>query len=169
MTKELIGGAWLVPLILQLICFQGALLYEMLCGRPPHYQPKNRKQMLRDIVEKPVEMKDYFSPEAKQILTQLLERNPAKRLGNTSSDASAQDILSHPFFRNINWPDLRAGKVKPPYKPVVAGPDDTRNIDTLFLNEKIKETPDQSMTGSEKTKTNFKGFTYNQDELLKKK
>ena len=64
--------------------------------------------------------------------------------------------------------DLRAGKVKPPYKPVVAGPDDTRNIDTLFLNEKIKETPDQSMTGSEKTKTNFKGFTYNQDELLKK-
>jgi serine/threonine protein kinase len=45
--------------------------------------------MLRDIVEKPVEMKDYFSAEAKQILTQLLERNPAKRLGNTSSDASA--------------------------------------------------------------------------------
>jgi serine/threonine protein kinase len=25
--------------------------------------------MLRDIVEKPVEMKEYFSPEAKQILT----------------------------------------------------------------------------------------------------
>jgi hypothetical protein len=41
----------------------------MLCGRPPHYQPKNRKQMLRDIVEKPVEMKDYFSAEAKLILT----------------------------------------------------------------------------------------------------
>lgn len=47
----------------------GALLYEMLCGRPPHYQPKNRKQMLRDILEKPVEMKDYFSTEAKLILT----------------------------------------------------------------------------------------------------
>ena len=31
----------------------GALLYEMLCGRPPHYQ-KNRKQMLQDIVEKPI-------------------------------------------------------------------------------------------------------------------
>jgi len=25
--------------------------------------------MLRDIVEKPVEMKEYFSPEAKMILT----------------------------------------------------------------------------------------------------
>jgi hypothetical protein len=43
--------------------------------------------MLRDIVEKPVEMKDYFSPEARLILTQLLERNPSKRLGNTSVDA----------------------------------------------------------------------------------
>lgn len=27
----------------------GALLYEMLCGRPPHFQ-SNRKQMLQDIV-----------------------------------------------------------------------------------------------------------------------
>ncbi len=123
--------------------------------------------MLRDIVEKPVEMKDYFSAEAKLILTQLLERNPAKRLGNTSADA--KDIMEHTFFRNINWQDLRNGKVKPPYKPVVSGPEDTRNIDTLFLNERVKETPEQSMTGSQKNKTNFQGFTYNQDELLKKK
>lgn len=96
--------------------------------------------MLKDIVEKPIEMKDYFSPEAKLILTQLLERNPAKRLGNASIDA--KEITEHPFFRNINWVDLRAGKLKPPYKPTVASADDTRNIDTLFLNEKIKETPD---------------------------
>jgi len=115
--------------------------------------------MLRDIVEKPVEMKEYFSPEAKQILTQLLERNPAKRLGNTTADAS--DIMGHPFFNKINWTDLRELKLEPPYKPIVAGPDDTRNIDKLFLDEKLKETPDQTMTGSDKLKTNFKGFTYN--------
>jgi serum/glucocorticoid-regulated kinase 2 len=59
----------------------------MLCGKPPHYQPKNRKKMLQDIVNKPVVMEDYFSPEAKLILTQLLERNPAKRLGSGSVDA----------------------------------------------------------------------------------
>lgn len=130
----------------------------MLCGRPPHYQPKDRKKMLRDIVDKPVEMKESFSPEAKLILTQLLERNPTKRLGNSSADA--KDLLEHPFFRNINWVDLRAGKVKPPYKPVVSGPDDCRQIDKLFTNEQVKETPEASMTGSEKNKTNFKGFTY---------
>ena len=43
----------------------GALLFEMLSGRPPHYHPKARNQMLKDIVEKPVPMKDYFSPEAR--------------------------------------------------------------------------------------------------------
>lgn len=65
----------------------GALLYEMLTGKPPHYQPKNRKQMLKDIVEKPVPMHEKFSPEAKMLLTQLLCRDPAKRLGASSTDA----------------------------------------------------------------------------------
>lgn len=45
----------------------GALLYEMLCGRPPHYN-KDRQQMLRDITEKPIPMKHYFSPEATSLL-----------------------------------------------------------------------------------------------------
>ncbi len=35
----------------------GALLYEMLSGRPPHYKPDARKQILREIVENPVSMK----------------------------------------------------------------------------------------------------------------
>jgi hypothetical protein len=32
--------------------------------------------MLQDIVQKPIPMKDYFSPEAKSLLAGLLERNP---------------------------------------------------------------------------------------------
>lgn len=96
--------------------------------------------MLKDIVEKPVPMKDYFSAETKQILTQLLERNPAKRLGTGPN--GAKDIMEHPFFRNINWNDLKDKKIKPPYKPYVSGPDDIRNIDKLFTDEKVKETPD---------------------------
>lgn len=52
----------------------GALLYEMLCGRPPHYQ-KNRKQMMFDIVNVPVKMPQHFSSEAKSLLTNLLNRD----------------------------------------------------------------------------------------------
>lgn len=122
--------------------------------------------MLKDIVEKPVPMKDYFSAETKQILTQLLERKPDKRLG--SGPNGTKDIMEHPFFRNINWSDLREKKIKPPYKPYVAGPDDTRNIDRLFTDEKVKETPDQTMTASVKAKTNFQNFTYDQDTLMRR-
>jgi len=53
--------------------------------------------------------------------------------------------------------------------PSVQGPEDLRNIDKMFLDEKLRETPENSMTGSEKTKTNFKGFTYNQDAPLQKR
>lgn len=38
------------------------ILFEMLSGRPPHYKPNAQKMMLKDIVDKPVQMKDYFSP-----------------------------------------------------------------------------------------------------------
>lgn len=59
----------------------GALLYEMLSGTPPHYS-RDKNQMMQDIVAKQVIMKDSFSSEAKSLLTQLLERDPAKRIGH---------------------------------------------------------------------------------------
>jgi hypothetical protein len=67
----------------------------------------------------------------------------------------AQDIIEHPFFRNINWVDLRAQKVKPPYVPALNGPEDLKNIDKMFTDEQVKQTPDTQMTGSQKTKTVF--------------
>ena len=39
----------------------GALLYEMLAGRPPHYH-KDRNEMLRNIIHITVPMKPYFEP-----------------------------------------------------------------------------------------------------------
>ena len=140
----------------------GALLYEMLCGRPPHYQ-KNRKQMMYDIVNLPVQMQRHFSNEAKSLLTGLLNRDPAKRLGGGSADAS--DIMSHAFFRDINWQDLRAKTIQAPYKPVTSGEQDTRNIDKMFTNEKPIETPEQTMPQSAAKKTNFAQFTYNKEGL----
>jgi len=75
-------------------------------------------------------MKDYFSPEAKNLMQGLLERDPNKRLGSSTQDAS--DIMSHPFFRDINWQELREKRIQPPYKPYVSGPEDCRNIDLMF-------------------------------------
>ena len=110
----------------------------MLSGRPPHYQ-KNRKQMMMDIVEKRVEMKSYFSVEAKSLLSGLLERNPTKRLGSTVEDAN--EIKKHPWFKKIDWEALKKKELEPPFKPQVKDKEDLRNIDKSFLNEPAKETP----------------------------
>lgn len=50
----------------------GALIYEMLAGAPPFYS-RNREQMFRNMLSKPVEMKPHFSPQACDILKCLLQ------------------------------------------------------------------------------------------------
>ena len=78
----------------------GALLYEMLRGRPPHYN-RDRQQMLRDIVEKQIQMKPFFSNEAIDFLKALLQREPSKRIGTGDEDAA--ELKKHPFFAGIDW------------------------------------------------------------------
>lgn len=136
----------------------------MLCGRPPHYQ-KNRKQMMYDIVNKPVDMPNHFSPEAKSLLMGLLNRDQTKRLGN-ANNGDASDIMSHPFFRDINWADLRRKQVPAPYKPKVTSRHDTSNFDKMFTNEKPIETPENTISHSLLRKTKFEAFTYDKDGLL---
>jgi serum/glucocorticoid-regulated kinase 2 len=116
----------------------GALIYEMLSGRPPHYS-KNRKEMMQDIVEKPIEMKLSFSVEARSLLEGLLNRDISKRLGSGEDDA--KQIKMHPWFAKIDWDRLMKKQLDPPFKPIVTGPEDTRNIDKLFTNETPMETP----------------------------
>ncbi|XP_071486454.1 ribosomal protein S6 kinase delta-1-like [Diadema antillarum] len=47
---------------------------------------------------------DHISPEAKALLTQLLQVNPFERLGGSHS--GAEDVKSHPFFKGVNWSNL---------------------------------------------------------------
>ena len=98
-------------------------------------------------------MQRHFSAEARSLLTSLLNRDQAKRLGSSATDAS--DIMSHPFFRDINWSDLRNRQVPAPYKPVVSSAHDTRNIDKMFTNERPVETPEQTIPNTIARKTEF--------------
>jgi len=74
----------------------GALLYEMLSGAPPFYS-KDREQMFRNILNKPVVMKPYFTDSAADLLKNLLQIDPTKRLTTPAV------IKSHPFFKTIDW------------------------------------------------------------------
>ena len=57
------------------------------------------------------------SQECQSLITALLVKDPAKRLG---AKYGAEEIKAHPFFAGVNWPLLR--HKRPPYgEPTVAG------------------------------------------------
>lgn len=76
------------------------------------------------------------------ILQKLLTREPEMRLGSGPTDA--QEIMSQPFFRNINWDDIYHKRVQPPYKPTINNPTDTSNFDSEFTSVTPVLTPVQS-------------------------
>lgn len=76
------------------------------------------------------------------ILQKLLMREPELRLGSGPTDA--QEIMSHAFFRNINWDDFRDKKVPPPFQPQIKNPTDTSNFDSEFTSVTPVLTPVQS-------------------------
>jgi len=78
------------------------------------------------------------------ILQKLLMREPELRLGSGPTDA--QEIMSHAFFRNINWDDFRDKKVPPPFQPQIKNPTDTSNFDSEFTSVTPVLTPVQSGT-----------------------
>lgn len=62
---------WSLVIILMIFKIQGALLYEMISGAPPYYS-KDKNVMFKNRLEKPVEMKSWFSTNAISILQALL-------------------------------------------------------------------------------------------------
>lgn len=76
------------------------------------------------------------------ILQKLLTREPDQRLGSGPTDA--QEIMSQPFFRNINWDDIYHKRVQPPFLPTIKSATDTSNFDSEFTSVTPVLTPVQS-------------------------
>lgn len=84
-------------------------------------------------------MPKYLTPDAQDLLTRLLEKSPAKRIG--CGKEGPDELKRHPFFKNINWEKLLAKEIEPPYVPEVMSDRDTSNVDEEFLQEAPRETP----------------------------
>ena len=109
----------------------GLLIYEMLSGSHPFKsRRKSHKEIFSEITDKPVEIPSGFSEEAADLITKLLKIEQSERLGNSSLDA--KEIKSHKFFENVNWDEVLAKKILPPFLPWGESSYETRNTDNEF-------------------------------------
>lgn len=141
----------------------GVLLYEMLTGLPPFYS-EDVNEMYRKILQDPLRFGDEVSRDARSILTLLLNRDPSRRLGTGAHGAA--DIKNHEFFsKHIDWNQLMAKKVQPPFKPAVASAVDTSNFDPEFTSEQpVDSVVDDSHMLSATVQEQFQGFSYTGNE-----
>jgi microtubule-associated serine/threonine kinase len=114
----------------------GIILYEFLVGVPP-FTGNTPDELFANVIHGQIDWdqlppdtdenssEDMFCPDAKNLIEQLLEHDPSKRLGTLGG---AYEIRSHSFCSCINWNTLLREKAD--FVPVLESPDDTSYFDT---------------------------------------
>uniref|UniRef100_A0A8C1HEB3 Ribosomal protein S6 kinase n=1 Tax=Cyprinus carpio carpio TaxID=630221 RepID=A0A8C1HEB3_CYPCA len=111
----------------------GVLMYELLTGGSPFTvdgDENSHSDIAERIMKKVPPFPKDMGPLAKDIIQQLLIKDPKKRLG--SGPSGAQNVKSHPFYQKMNWEDLAAKKVPAPFKPVIRDELDVSNFAEEF-------------------------------------
>uniref|UniRef100_A0A8C9A4J0 Ribosomal protein S6 kinase beta-2 n=1 Tax=Prolemur simus TaxID=1328070 RepID=A0A8C9A4J0_PROSS len=134
----------------------GALMYDMLTGSPP-FTAENRKKTMDKIIKGKLALPPYLTPDARDLVKKFLKRNPSQRIGGGPGDAA--DVQRHPFFRHVNWDDLLARRVDPPFRPCLQSEEDVSQFDTRFTRQTPVDSPDDTAL-SESANQAFLGFTY---------
>ncbi|XP_046874973.1 STKc_SGK domain-containing protein isoform X1 [Hypomesus transpacificus] len=139
----------------------GSVLYEMLYGLPPFYS-RNTAEMYNSILHKPLVLKPNVSNAGREMLEGLLQKDRTKRLG---AKDDFMELQFHSFFSPINWEDLMARKIIPPFIPSVSGPTDLQHFDTEFthlpVTSSLCNTDSLMVTSSIREAAGaFPGFSY---------
>lgn len=110
----------------------GAVGYDLLTGAPP-FSANNHAKIQQKIVHGKVTMPYYLSPDAKDLLTRLLRKEPRKRLGgNMPHDLSI--IQGHRFFRKVDWKAMQRRELEAPIQPIITDPAAAENFSTEFTD-----------------------------------
>ena len=132
----------------------GIILYQFLVGCVAFFGETPEElfaHVINDEIEWPDEEDWSLPPEAKDLISQLLQQNQIDRLGT----GGAQEVKEHAFFNLICWEDLLRQKAE--FIPVLDDEDDTSYFDTREerynheledSNEDLGDTDDSSMFSS---------------------
>ena len=108
-----------------------------------------------------------LSENAKDLLRGMLERKVSDRLG--CGPTGAMEMKRTPFFGPLDFARVLAKGYKPEFTPPAStSQTDVRNFDPEFTNELATDSLVVSrMTETMQQKSNFEGFTYENDNRLK--
>jgi len=135
----------------------GIMIYDMIVGCAP-FRGRNRKLTMDAIVNHRLKCPPFMSPDAKDLVTKLLRKHAGSRLG--SGENGAAKIKAHPFFRKLDWEQLKRRNITPPFVPVLTAEDDVSNFDDQFTTQYPElETPLASPLSPSMDHL-FKGFSY---------
>ena len=129
-------------------------------SQPPFYS-HTKAEMFENILHAPLQLRSGVSPAARSLLEGLLDRDVSKRLGESCDVVRAHtlknitmhihtskyrgsnlfycvqvELQEHLFFASINWDDLLARKVRPPFIPKVVGMIQTWVLSFFVLNQR---------------------------------
>jgi len=108
----------------------GALGYDLMTGNPP-FRGGNHAKIQENIVKQKLIMPYFLGPDAKDLLTRLLRKEPGKRLGAVMPRDLAT-LKKHRFFRKIDWKKLEARELEPPIQPMITDPELAENFAPEF-------------------------------------
>ncbi|OAA66575.1 protein kinase c [Niveomyces insectorum RCEF 264] len=137
----------------------GVLIYQMLLQQSP-FRGEDEDEIYDAVLGDEPLYPIHMPRDSVSILQKLLTHDPEQRLGSGPTDA--QEVMSQPFFRNINWDDIYHKRVQPPFLPSIKSETDTSNFDSEFTSVTPVLTPVQSVL-SQAMQEEFRGFSYTAD------
>ena len=119
----------------------GILIFEMLTGSTPFHAP-DQYQTYTNIVKNEIKFSPDIpiSPNAKNFIHSLLEKDPNKRIG-VSKDS--EELLAHPWFVDIKIQNVLEKKVTAPFIPDLKNIE--KNFQQNFFNSAIRETVEKGI------------------------
>ncbi|XP_055621626.1 ribosomal protein S6 kinase alpha-5 [Toxorhynchites rutilus septentrionalis] len=144
----------------------GVLTFELLTGSSPFSSEElaTQTEISKKITNTEAIIPEHLSREAKDFIRKLLVKDPRRRLGGGSADAS--ELKSHNFFKSINWRLLADKKIAAPFKPVIENELDTNNFSDEFTRQTPVDSPTSAPPNSERL---FRGYSYVSPGILSNK
>ena len=133
----------------------GAMGCDLMTGKPP-FSGNNLTKLQQNIMTQKLKLPYYLSPDAKDLLTRLLRKEPSKRLGIGKNDL--QTIKNHRFFRRIDWKKLERRELEPPIRPLITNPELAENFSPEFTSKNVEDDSMRSRTLSKSDP--FSGFSF---------